>query len=318
MRNERMPARSVWALTALLLAGAPAARAQDQPATLIVRLPADARLLVEGRETKARGEVRRFHSPPLAAGQTFRYTLEASWTEDNKPVRRTRTVRVRAGEQTDVDLRVEDKSVEQKSTGKTPTAKPPKERVPDVAPPDNKPKERPPAARPPADKHPDAGDSVKTDVPFVPTPQEVVDKMLELAGVKKDDMVYDLGCGDGRIVVSAARKYGCKAVGFDIDPKRVEESLANVKDNRVGDLVTIEKKNIFSVDLSKASVVTLYLLPDLNVRLIPQLEKMKPGSRIVSHQFGMDGVKPKREATVTDKEGHDHKIYLWEVPLQKE
>ena len=116
------------------------------------------------------------------------------------------------------------------------------------------------------------------DVIFVPTPQEVVDKMLELAEVKKDDVVYDLGCGDGRIVVTAAKKFGCKATGFDVDPKRIEESNENVKKNKVGDLVTIKKEDIFTLDLSKANVITLYLLPSLNVKLIPQLEKMKAGS----------------------------------------
>src|SRR5262249_23370970 len=132
----------------------------------------------------------------------------------------------------------------------------------------------------------------RPDVIYLPTPQEVVDRMLDLAAVTKDDVVYDLGCGDGRIVVTAARKYGCKAVGFDIDPKRVEESLANVRRNKVDKLVEIRQEDIFKLDLSKASVVTLYLLPKLNVKLIPQLKKMKDGSRIVSHSFAMSGVKP--------------------------
>ena len=101
----------------------------------------------------------------------------------------------------------------------------------------------------------------KPDVIYVPTPQPVVDKMLELAKVKKSDVVYDLGCGDGRIVVTAAKKYGVKAVGFDIDPKRVKEAQENVKKNGVEDLVTIEQKDIFTLDLSPANVVTLYLLP---------------------------------------------------------
>jgi ribosomal protein L11 methylase PrmA len=121
-----------------------------------------------------------------------------------------------------------------------------------------------------------------------------VDKMLELAEVKKSDVVYDLGCGDGRIPVTAAKKYGCKSWGFDVDPERIKDSLANVKKNGVEDLVTIEKKDIFTLDLSKANVITLYLLPSLNVKLIPQLEKLKDGSRIVSHDFDMRGVKPKK------------------------
>jgi tRNA G37 N-methylase Trm5 len=158
----------------------------------------------------------------------------------------------------------------------------------------------------------------RPDVIFVPTPQEVVDKMLELAEVKKDDLVYDLGCGDGIIVVTAAKKYGCKAVGFDIDPQRIKESLENVKKNNVEKLVTIEQQDIFTLDLSKANVVTLYLLPSLNVKLIPQLEKMKPGSRIVSHDFDMRGIKPKQKVSVELKDGRKKTVYLWVTPLERE
>lgn len=158
------------------------------------------------------------------------------------------------------------------------------------------------------------------DVVFVPTPQKVVDKMLELAEVKKDDLVYDLGCGDGRIVVTAAKKFGCRAVGYDISPKRVNESLENVKKNNVEDLVKIEQQDIFTLDLSMANVITLYLLPSLNVKLIPQLEKLKSGSRIVSHDFDMKGVKPDKVVTIPDENDTygDHTIYLWTTPLKKE
>ncbi len=156
------------------------------------------------------------------------------------------------------------------------------------------------------------------DIMFVPTPQEVVEKMLEMAKVTKDDLVYDLGCGDGRIVVTAALNYGCKAVGYDIDPQRIKESLENVKKNNVGHLVAIEQEDIFTLDLSEANVITLYLLPSLNVKLIPQLEKLKPGSRIVSHDFDMRGVKPDEVVTVTSEDGSQHKVYLWTTPLKKE
>jgi len=159
---------------------------------------------------------------------------------------------------------------------------------------------------------------IHTDVIFIPTPQEVVEKMLEMAKVTKDDLVYDLGCGDGRIVVTAALKYGCKAVGYDIDPQRIKESLENVEKNNVGNLVTIEQKDIFTLDLSDANVITLYLLPSLNVKLIPQLEKLKPGSRIVSHDFDMRGVKPDEVATVISEDGSRHTVYLWTTPLKKE
>jgi hypothetical protein len=151
------------------------------------------------------------------------------------------------------------------------------------------------------------------DVIFVPTPPAVVDKMLELAQVKKSDLVYDLGCGDGRIVISAAEKFGCRGVGYDIDPQRIKESRANVAQSKAGDLVRIEQKDIFTLDLSDANVITLYLLPRLNVQLIPQLEKLRPGSRIVSHDFDMKGVKPDQVVTL---EGHQ--IYLWTTPLKKE
>jgi tRNA G37 N-methylase Trm5 len=161
--------------------------------------------------------------------------------------------------------------------------------------------------------------SREPDVIFVPTPQEVVDKMLEVAEVKKGDTVYDLGCGDGRIVVTAARKYGVKAVGFDIDPQRIKESKENVEKNKVGDLVDIRQEDIFTLDLAKANVITLYLLPSLNVKLMPQLEKMKPGSRIVSHNFDMRGAKPKKVIKVTPKDsGVEHTVYLWVTPLEKE
>jgi precorrin-6B methylase 2 len=156
----------------------------------------------------------------------------------------------------------------------------------------------------------------KPDVVYVPTPQEVVDKMLELAKVTKKDVVYDLGCGDGRIVVTAAKKYGCKAVGFDVDPRRIKASKENVEKNKVGGLVKIEQKDIFTLDLSPASVITLYLLPSLNVKLIPQLKKLKPGSRIVSHAFDMEGVKPDRVVRVPCKDGVERTVYLWTTPLK--
>ena len=168
------------------------------------------------------------------------------------------------------------------------------------------------------------------NVVYVPTPQSVVDKMLELAEVKKGDVVYDLGCGDGRIVVTAAKKYGVKAVGFDINPVRVEEALANVKANHVEKLVTIKQADIFTLDLREANVVTLYLLPSLNVKLMPQLAKLKPGSRIVSHDFDMRGAKPVQVFRSDGNEdpldrpeedeffGSGHTIYKWIVPWEKE
>jgi tRNA G37 N-methylase Trm5 len=161
---------------------------------------------------------------------------------------------------------------------------------------------------------------------YVPTPRSLVEKMLEMAEVKKGDVVYDLGCGDGRIVVTAAKKYGVKAVGFDIDPQRVKEAWENVKSNKVEHLVTIKQQDIFTLDLREASVVTLYLLPDLNVRLMPQLARLKPGSRIVSHDFDMKGAKPvqvhkmhvdQQESSEQDSDGA-HTIYKWIVPWESD
>jgi len=159
------------------------------------------------------------------------------------------------------------------------------------------------------------------DVIFVPTPQEVVDKMLEVAKVSEKDIVYDLGCGDGRIVCTAAKQYKAKAFGFDVDPKRITESEANKKklDKDVQKLVTFEKKDVFKLDLSDANVITLYLLPSLNVKLIPQLKKLKDGSRIVSHDFDMKGVTPDRGFPITVKsENRNHTVYMWTTPLKFE
>jgi SAM-dependent methyltransferase len=150
----------------------------------------------------------------------------------------------------------------------------------------------------------------KLDVPYVPTPQPVVDRMLELANVKKNDVLYDLGCGDGRIVVTAAKKYGAKAVGIDINPVRIEEAKANAKDAGVTDRVEFRIANLFETDVSPASVLTLYLLPDINRKLRPQLWKqLKVGTRIVSHDFDMgDEWPPERTERVANKT-----LYTWTI-----
>jgi len=153
-------------------------------------------------------------------------------------------------------------------------------------------------------------------VAFVVTPQDVVDRMLKVAGVTKHDVVYDLGCGDGRIVVTAARKYGCRAVGYDLDPLRVREARMNAEKSRVAHLVTIEEKDILKADLQEASVVTLYLGTELNARLIPQLRKLKPGARIVSHDFSIDKIPPDKVVEMTSRaDARKHTIYFWTCPL---
>jgi predicted RNA methylase len=176
------------------------------------------------------------------------------------------------------------------------------------------------AVTPPNDA--DAGNETP-DIEYVPTPMNVLDKMFEVAKIRPGDVLYDLGCGDGRLVVQAAKRYGIKGIGFDVDPQRIKESNENAKTNGVEHLVRFEKKNIFEVDLGPATVVTLYLLPELNVKLIPQLEKLRPGSRIVSHDFDMEGVEPEKWWTVIAQDHQDktkdreHYVYLWRVPLKK-
>jgi SAM-dependent methyltransferase len=151
-------------------------------------------------------------------------------------------------------------------------------------------------------------------VPYVPTPQDVVERMLELAQVKKGDVVYDLGSGDGRIVITAAKKYGVKAIGFEIDPERIKESRENIKKEGVGNLVEIRDQDIRTVDLSPATVLTMYLLPEVNLMVRPNIWKqMKPGSRVVSHDFDMADWKPAKEVQIKDKSGWDHTLYLWTV-----
>ena len=151
------------------------------------------------------------------------------------------------------------------------------------------------------------------DVIYVPTPQDVVDAMLKVANVSGSDTVYDLGCGDGRIVVTAAKVYGAHGVGVDIDPRRVAEANANVKAAGVGDKVRIIEGDLFEVALSPATVVTLYLLPSLNLKLQPKLfNELKPGTRIVSHAFDMGDWKPEQQLDVNGRN-----VYFWTIPAKR-
>jgi len=155
------------------------------------------------------------------------------------------------------------------------------------------------------------------DVVYVGSPHDIVAKMLEVAQVKKDDILYDPGCGDGRICVMAAKKYGCKTVGFDLNPVRIRESLENIKRNGVEKLGRIERKDIFTVDFRAATVVTMYLLPWMNKKLVPQLQKMKPGTRIVAHDYAIEGYPPEKTITMTSKQDAvEHYIYFWTLPLK--
>lgn len=159
------------------------------------------------------------------------------------------------------------------------------------------------AAQQPAEVH--------KDVPYVPTPDNVVQAMLDLAKVSSIDTVYDLGCGDGRIVVAAAKR-GAAATGFDIDPVRIQEAEANARAAGVEGRAKFVRKNLFDVDMSPASVVTLYLLPSVNMKLRPRLrEQLKPGSRVVSHGFDMEDWKPERKQDIDGT-----RVLLWVIPAR--
>ena len=147
------------------------------------------------------------------------------------------------------------------------------------------------------------------DVVFVPTPADVVDAMLRLANVTSTDVVYDLGSGDGRIVIAAAKMYGARGVGIDIDPERVREATANAQKNGVADKVTFRAEDLFLADISPATVVTLYLSGPVNARLAPKLMKeLKPGTRVVSHAFDLGSWRPQQKITVSQRP-----IFLWTV-----
>jgi ribosomal protein L11 methylase PrmA len=151
------------------------------------------------------------------------------------------------------------------------------------------------------------------DVIFVPTPHEVVDDMLRLANVGKSDILYDLGSGDGRIAIAAAKKFGIRAIGIDIDPERIREASENARKAGVSHLVEFRQEDLFKADFREATVVTLYLLPDLNVKLRPRLwDELKPGTRIVSHQFDMGTWKPEKRL-----ESNGRVVYFWTVPAKK-
>ncbi|MCS7168901.1 MAG: methyltransferase domain-containing protein [Gemmatales bacterium] len=312
--------------------------------TLItIHVPADAKIEIGGYMTKSTGEVRHFVTPPLQVGREYSYDLVITYADGT--VRRE-VISFIGGKPATFDFRkakpkppdkaepkkpTEDKKPPEKKPEdkKPPEKKPPVDKKPpekksedkkpvedkkppELEPEDKKPVEKIPEDKKPAEKKPkEPPPDRKPDVIFVPTPQPVVEAMLQLAKVTKEDVVYDLGCGDGRIVVTAAKKYGARAKGIDLDPQRIKESLDNVRKNGVENLVTIERADLFEADLSEATVITLYLLPELNLKLRPKLQKLKPGTRIVSHDFDMGDWKPHRHITVTDENGLEHDVYLW-------
>jgi SAM-dependent methyltransferase len=154
----------------------------------------------------------------------------------------------------------------------------------------------------------------KLDVIFVATDLEIVNAMLTLGGVTRDDVVYDLGCGDGRIVIAAAKEFGARGVGVDLDPQRIREAQANAARAGVADRVMFRVEDVFDVDIQSATVVTLFLSPELNARLRPKLtSQLRPGARIVSHRYGIGDWVPERTVTLNVRETRNH-IFLWRVP----
>jgi SAM-dependent methyltransferase len=167
-----------------------------------------------------------------------------------------------------------------------------------------------------------SGPRREPDVPYVPTTEAAVQAMLKLADVKKADVVYDLGCGDGRIVISAAKELGARGVGIDINPVRISEAKENARKAGVEKLVRFEENDLFEADIHEATVVTLFLLPHINLKLRPKLlHDLKPGTRIVSNTFDMGDWKPEKEFIVpdTDEESYlSHRLYFWVVPSPAE
>ena len=158
------------------------------------------------------------------------------------------------------------------------------------------------------------GEPVKLDVIFVPTDLAIVNAMLTLAEVTRDDVVYDLGCGDGRIVIVAAKEFGATGVGVDLDPARIREARAYASRAGVGDRVTFRVEDLFDTDIRDATVVMLFLSPELNARLRPKLvSQLRPGTRIVSHRYGIGDWVPERTITVTVLETRNN-VFLWRVP----
>jgi len=158
------------------------------------------------------------------------------------------------------------------------------------------------------------------DVPYVPTTEEAVRAMLKLADVKKADIVYDLGCGDGRIVIAAAKTYGARGVGIDIDPDRIQEARENAKKAGVENLVRFEENDLFQANFREATVVTLFLLPSINLKLRPKLlQDLKPGTRVVSNTFNMGTWRPEKEQSLPGADDDEigslsHKFFLWKIP----
>lgn len=329
---SRLPWLAAGFLVLALPLASSAQEPRSSPVLIYVTVPADAKLSVNGAPTKQTGKERRLITPPLKFGEQGTYTLTASFKKDGKEVKVERDIVVEGGKTVRVDLtqdapmpRAVDPKTDEPKKDKPKTDEPKKidlgpspkvdepKKVDPVPPKVDEPKKVDPA--PPKVDEPKK--EVKVNVPYVPTPEKVVEEMLKLAGVKEGDVVYDLGCGDGRIVITAVQKYKAKkGLGVELSPDRVKLSRDNAQKAGVGDRVEIREGDVLKLtDLSEATVVTLYLLPDINEKLKPVLRRtLKPGARVVSHDFDMgDDWRPERDVTVKDETGRDHTLYLWTV-----
>lgn len=301
----------------VLLAATLAASAQErQKAYLRVYLPTpDTRLEIQGVAIDPSGKAERlFESPPLEPGRSFAYDIKATWTEAGKEMTRERSVKVLAGQTTEVDLRLE--------VDNSPSVVPPPTKPPVTLDPAEKPMDKP-VDKPmdkPADKPIDKPEEVPNDPSFTAPPAEVVDKMLELAGVRETDVVYDLRTGDGAIAAAAVkpagdRKAARKAVGFESNPTRLAQARSRIA--ALGDKVEIRDKDFTTLtaeDLSEATVVTLGTVTLDQLRtLAPMLKKLKVGTRVVVHELEIPGLRfdDKRDLTTPDK--LDHVIYLYKI-----
>lgn len=155
------------------------------------------------------------------------------------------------------------------------------------------------------------------NAPFIVTPDKIVDKMIEMAQISNHDMVYDLGCGDGRLVITAAVKNGCRGVGFDIEPQRVAEATENARLHAVDKLVLIKQQDVFTIDLREADAILMYLLPQMLRDLVPQFDQCRPGTRLVSHDFPIEGVQVERTEEVVVSINDRHFVHLYVTPLKK-
>jgi uncharacterized protein (TIGR03000 family) len=302
----------------VLLAGSSLPAQDASPVLIYVTVPADAKVAVDGVPVKQTGPERRLITPPMRAGEKGTYTFTATFARDGKSVTVERVVTVEGGKITRVDL-----------TKESPKAETPRKIDLGPAPKNNEPKksdvkkDEPKVELPKIDepkiapKKEEPKKEVRLDVPYIPTPNKVVEEMLKLAGVKEGDVVYDLGSGDGRIVISAVKDFKAKkGIGIELAPERVKRSKENAEKAGVADRVEFREGNVLDIkELSDASVVTLYLLPDINEKLRPMLKKtLKPGARVVSHDFDMGpDWKPEKAVSVRDEENREHTIYLWTI-----